>query len=235
MRWDGGCTYDFASRFGRRHEPSADEVGDPRRRRNGHGKRDLVRDTRERRQDALRSEVLGAEATRQQGHDLKRKPLGLDHDHARQRKAHHDPPVRERPATEAAPALRAVDEADVQEQEERQDILRDDHGDGGADEAQLQAPDEQPQQEGVEGRGEQEHVGRGAEQALRLGEALAALEEDEAGDAEDHDAQVQPGEARGLGVRDEAHEDVLGEEPQDGDGEGQQEEEDGHALHLQTD
>lgn len=65
-------------------------------------------------------------------------------------------------------------------------------------------------------------------------EALPAFEEDEAGDAEDHDAEIEGGETCGLGIGDELPEDGLREEPEDGDGDAEDEEEAGHALELEA-
>lgn len=180
------------------------------------------------------SQVLGAELAGEERDELKGKPLGLDHDHARQGEADHDPPVGEGALAETAPALGPVDEADVEEEQEGEEVVGDGDGDGGADEAHVEVPDEQPDHEDVEGRGHDEHVRGGAEEALRLGEALAALEEDEAGDAEDEDAQVRSRELNRLGVGHQVLQDVAGEEPEHGDKGHQREEEARHALELQA-
>lgn len=56
-----GDTYHPGRRLGSVHHAGANEVCDSRRRGNGHGKGDLVRDGGERSQDALSREILGAE------------------------------------------------------------------------------------------------------------------------------------------------------------------------------
>ncbi|KAK1256049.1 hypothetical protein MKX07_008308 [Trichoderma sp. CBMAI-0711] len=205
-------TYHFASYSGCVNQASANQVGHARRRGNGHGEGDLVRDGCNRRDDALGREVIGPEAAGQERQDFKSEPLGFDHDHTRQRQPDHDPPVAERSLAEAAPAFAAVDEADIAKEENRKDVLRNRHGNGRANEAVLQLPDEQPGEEDVEGGGKQENVRRGLEEALRLREALAALKQDDAGDGKDHDAEVEGSKASRLRVGHHALQDWLGSE-----------------------
>lgn len=214
----GKRTYHFSCSFRGIDESSSNKVGNSSRSSNGHGKGDLIRDGSECSNHALSSKILGAKASRHERHDFKSKPFRLNHDHARQRKLDHDPPVRQSSPTEAAPALRTINEFDVQEQEDGEEGLGDGYGGRGADEAPVQVPHEEPVDEDVDGGDNDEDPRRRLEQALRLREALPALEEDEAGDAEDHDAEVEAGETGRFGLGDDLAEDVLGVEPDDRDG-----------------
>lgn len=211
-------TYHLAGDFGGINKPCAHEICDSRGGSNRHGERNLVRDGGQRDQDALRGEILCTEAAGKEGHDLEREPLGLDHDHARQGKPDHDPPVGEDPLAEAPPALLAIYEHDVEEEQDGQQGLRDGYGNGSAYESEANSPHQKPVDEHVDWCGDDENVGGCAEEALRLGESFSDFEEDDAGDAEDHDLEIQGGEPGGLGIGNHIGKDLLGEQPQYSDG-----------------
>jgi hypothetical protein len=230
-----GGTYHFGGCPGGVDESRADEVGDTGGRGDRHGEGDLVRDGSQGGEHALRGEILGAKPAGEECHDLEGKPLSLNHDHSRQGQTDHDPPVGQGTAAETPPALTAIDEAHVQEEQDGQECVRECDGDRCANEAQLKTPDEQPEQQGVERRRNEEDISSSPEEALGLREALPALEEDDAGDAEDHDAQVETSQAGRVRLGDDAEEDAGGEVPQHGDGDHEGEEEEGHALELDSD
>ncbi|KAG7151207.1 hypothetical protein HYQ46_013026 [Verticillium longisporum] len=93
----------------------------------------------------------------------------------------------------------------------------------------------EPVDKDVEGRDDKEDPGRRLEEALRLHEALAALEADEGGAAKDEDAQILANEARRLGLGDHEGQHGVRVVPQHGDGDEREQQEEDHALQLQAD
>lgn len=75
-------------------------------------------------------------------------------------------------------------------------------------------PDQGPHEAGIERGDKQEDVGRGVEDALGLGVALPAFEENKGRDAKDHDPQVKPCQLCQLTIREDGCEHIAGLPPQ---------------------
>lgn len=231
----GGYEGDFCGCLGGVGECGADEVCDARGGGDGDGEGDLEGYARGGDEDALRGEEGGAEVRGREGEDLEREHFRLHHHEPREREADHRTPVLEGALGEAGPAGGAGDEANVEGEEDGEEGICDCDGDGGADKAPVELPDEEVVHEGVEGGADKEDVERGGEEALSLGVALSAFEAGVAGSADEDDAEVLGGEAGGGAFGDDADEDRLCAEPDDADGDGADEEEVDHALHLEAD
>jgi len=124
-------------------------------------------------QHALRSKVITRDQTRAERQDLESEVLGQHHKQPRQGEPDHGTPVLECGAGEAAPAFAAADEVDVEEEADGKEGIRDCNGERGAAEAELEMPDEEPVEEGVEGGDDEEDVEGCGEDALGLDETFA--------------------------------------------------------------
>ncbi len=135
---DGDDEGDFGGSLGGGGEGGADEVGDAGAGGDGDGKGDLKSQAGEGGKHGLRGEVRRAEVGGGQREDLEGEPFRFDHDEARDGEADHGSPVLEGAFREAVPAGSAVDEADVEEEDEREEVFGHDDGDGGADETPVE-------------------------------------------------------------------------------------------------
>lgn len=132
---DGG---DFGGGSGGGGEGGADEVGDARAGGDGDGEGDLEGQAYEGGEHGLGGQVGGAEVGGGEGEDLEGEPFRFDHHEARDGEADHRGPVLEGALREAVPAGSAVDEADVEEEDEGEQVVGYGDGDRGADEAPFE-------------------------------------------------------------------------------------------------
>lgn len=233
----GGEGGHLGSGFGGVGEGGADQVGDAGAGGDGEGEGDLEGEGGQGGEHGLGGERGPAKVGGGEGEELKGEHLGLDHQEARERELDHGTPVLQRFPREAVPAGHSAfaEEADVDDEAEGEEVVGDGDGDGGADEAPLEFPDEEPVHQGVEGGADDEDVEGGGEEALGLEEAFSGFEGGVAGRAEEDDFEVEAGEGGDFGLGDDEPQDVVGEEPDYGDRDGDGPEEVGHALHLEAD
>lgn len=95
-------------------------------------------------------------------------------------------------------------------------------------------PHKEPVEKYVQRRHDEQHIGGGVEQALGLNEALAALEDDEGGHAEQIDLEIGAGKLGGAVLGDHEGEDLGRVGPERNERDEEQEQEGHHALDLQA-
>lgn len=219
--------------LGHGHLASSNQTANP----GGYGDRQRERDLeshgRDGRKKALGGEVVGTELACHDDNDFEGEPLRLHHDHVGNGDAYHGAPVLQSTPAEATPALRAVDENDVENEDHGEKGSGADDGNRRANEAQ--AVHQKPHEENVNRRGDDQHIRRAVEEALGLEEALPRLEHDIPRNGRDEDLQVEAGKARRLGLGDDVRHDVFREDPEHHDGDGQAQEEKDHTLAVDAD
>lgn len=227
-------THYFRCNLCRVNNTTTNQAGNSGRRGHGCRKGDLIQQRTNREVGALRCEVVGTKTARQESDELKRKPFSQQHDHSRHSEAGHDTPVDKGPLVESSPALRTVDEFDIKHQKQGEQVSRYHDANRGSNESQLKFPHEQPVDENVDGRNDEDDVRDFSKQPLCLENSLSCLERDVRRDGKDHNLQVGAGKAGSFCV-DDARQDALGKQPQYRHGYGSTTQEPKASLALQAD
>lgn len=144
-------------------------------------------------EDTLSSQGGRAKPTRGERKDLEGHKFGEYHNEPGKSELDHWHPVLQGFAVEAAPALISVDEADVEEEEDRHEDFGDRDCDWGADEAPFQFPDEDVVHECVQRCTYEENIHRGAEKALGLQISFPGFKGGISGSAKNEDFEVEAG------------------------------------------
>lgn len=133
----------------------------------------------------------GAEVAGCQDEDFEGEELGFHHNEAGEGELNHRSPVAEGASSEAIPALAPVNKVDVEEEEDREQVVGDGDRDGSADEAPLELPHKKPVHKRIERRSNKQDVRGRAEETLGLDVAFAAFEERIAWSSKDQDAEIE--------------------------------------------
>ncbi|KAG7831156.1 hypothetical protein KL920_000676 [Ogataea angusta] len=162
---------------GRSDIACADEVGQPRGTSHRQRKGNHVQQRNQAGKSRLRGQRVCAEVRGQQREHLVRQRLGKKRDCARNSQQRQIVPMRQGVFGKPVPALFSVDEHHVEHQEDEHEPEVDDGRDGGTNVAEAEVVNEQPVDQNVDRRRDEQNQGSGLKNLLRLEKPFSVLEE----------------------------------------------------------
>ncbi|KAG7700395.1 hypothetical protein KL930_001083 [Ogataea haglerorum] len=188
---------------GRSDIACADEIGQSRGRGHRQRKGNHVEQRNEAGKSRLRGQRVCSEVRGQQREDLVRQRLSQKRDCAWNSQQRQVVPVRQRVPGKPVPALVSVDEHHVEHQEDEHEPEVDDGRDGRANVAKAEVVDQQPVDQNVDWRRDEEDQNAGLEDLLSLEEPFPVLEENIRRASQDQNPQKLLREPHHLCVVDE--------------------------------